>query len=177
MRSPFGMLAASIVIHLTFAVAVLQQRPQDPLRATATVVPLSLYTPLSSSKPRGTGKIGARPERTNVAARGSRGKSAAAVDAANASGAPPAPAGYLSALYRNNEPPEYPVESRRRGEQGLVLLLIRPGASAVQVQLARSSGFHLLDEAALRSAQRWRYPPLPGPAGLILPVRFILDDV
>lgn len=50
--------------------------------------------------------------------------------------------------------PNYPPESRRRGEQGVVGLHItaRADGSIVFVQLAKSSGFARLDEAALSAA-------------------------
>jgi protein TonB len=58
--------------------------------------------------------------------------------------------------------PEYPPASRRAGEAGTVTLKVfvkedgRPG----DVQIARSSGFEKLDEAAVKEVQRnWRFVP------------------
>lgn len=58
-------------------------------------------------------------------------------------------------------PPKYPVESRRRREQGRVVLMVTlsPDGSVDTVELARSSGFDRLDKAALDAVRRWRWSP------------------
>lgn len=59
------------------------------------------------------------------------------------------------------KPPRYPVESRRRKEQGTVELLLVLGTDgAVEtISVAKSSGFTRLDEAALSAVRRWRWQP------------------
>ena len=54
-----------------------------------------------------------------------------------------------------NCPPEYPWLSRRNGEQGVVRLVVRVAADGrvLAVEVAQSSGFRALDEAA-RAAMR-----------------------
>ncbi|XAH24037.1 energy transducer TonB [Xylophilus sp. GW821-FHT01B05] len=66
--------------------------------------------------------------------------------------------------------PFYPAESRRRGEQGRVLMRVQvgPGGQAAQVELLQSSGFPLLDAAAIDCVRQWRFLPTaaaPAPAG------------
>lgn len=58
-------------------------------------------------------------------------------------------------------PPKYPLESRRRREQGTVLLNVTLDAAGAvaSVALARSSGFERLDKAALEAVRRWRWSP------------------
>lgn len=57
--------------------------------------------------------------------------------------------------------PKYPLESRRRREQGIVVLAVTldlDGAVA-GVSVSRSSGFERLDRAALDAVRRWRWSP------------------
>jgi protein TonB len=82
---------------------------------------------------------------------------------------------------RNREP-EYPDEAVRRGEQGLVILLIRvsPQGLVAGVDIARSSGFSLLDRAARDAVVTWRFVPAvrdgqPVPSSMPLRVNFQLD--
>jgi protein TonB len=61
--------------------------------------------------------------------------------------------------YQRNPPPPYPAEARRLKQEGRVLLSVsvtaegRVGAAAIK----QSSGFPLLDDAALRGVQNWRF--------------------
>lgn len=63
--------------------------------------------------------------------------------------------------YLNNPKPPYPLLSKRMGEQGRVVVrtLIGTDGQAQEVQLAQSSGFERLDQAALTAARQWRYVP------------------
>ncbi|MDV7211236.1 energy transducer TonB, partial [Azotobacter beijerinckii] len=69
---------------------------------------------------------------------------------------PSASAGYL-----RNPAPEYPAIAQRRGWEGSVLLrvhvLARGTPSEIQVQ--KSSGRDLLDEAAVKAVRRWSFVP------------------
>lgn len=58
-------------------------------------------------------------------------------------------------------PPRYPIESRRRKEQGTVVLSLLLGldGSVTQISLAQSSGFERLDKAALEAVRKWRWSP------------------
>ncbi len=66
-----------------------------------------------------------------------------------------------SAAYLNNPPPTYPAQSRRLGEQGIVKwrVLIGTDGKASEPELAQSSGFARLDEAAKQAVLTWRYVP------------------
>ena len=63
--------------------------------------------------------------------------------------------------YLQNTPPAYPPAARRRNEQGEVLLKVEVSekGAATQVAVARSSGSALLDEAARKAVERWRFIP------------------
>ena len=68
----------------------------------------------------------------------------------------------LEARMIEGKPPRYPVESRRKREQGTVQLrlLIGTDGSVEQVSIAQSSGFDRLDQAALLAARGWRWQPM-----------------
>jgi protein TonB len=87
----------------------------------------------------------------------------------------------FAADYLANPAPDYPPQSRRAGEQGLVTLYlhITPAGRADQVMLHKSSGFPPLDKAASDVVWRWRFVPArrgrENVAGWVLvPIRFIL---
>jgi len=66
------------------------------------------------------------------------------------------PAGYL-----RNPKPAYPREARRRRQQGTVLVQLQVGSDGapMQIELGRSSGFRLLDQAALAAVRGWTFTP------------------
>lgn len=60
-----------------------------------------------------------------------------------------------------NPRPEYPSAARASGVEGTVMLLVtvsRTGG-ALRVTVERSSGSELLDRAAVRAVERWRFTP------------------
>lgn len=61
----------------------------------------------------------------------------------------------------NNPEPPYPYESRRRGEEGRVILKVRVAANgtAASVEVDKSSGYRRLDMTARRTVSRWRFIP------------------
>lgn len=60
-----------------------------------------------------------------------------------------------------NPAPHYPRQARIRGWQGTVLVgvFVTPAGGAGSVRVARSSGFPLLDDAALSALRQWRFTP------------------
>lgn len=69
---------------------------------------------------------------------------------------PPSPLAYL-----HNPAPTYPAVARLKRQEGVVLLTIEVSADgrASRVRVEKSSGFELLDEAALKAVRRWRFKP------------------
>lgn len=89
----------------------------------------------------------------------------------------------FDAAYLDNPAPQYPKQSRRRGEQGKVTLRVRVRADGrpEAVEIAHGSGHTRLDEAALATVQSWRFVPArqgetPIDSSLLVPIVFRLDD-
>lgn len=87
------------------------------------------------------------------------------------------------AAYLANPAPAYPLAARRLGLEGEVLLRaeILPDGRCGELEIARSSGHALLDEAALAAVKRWRFLPArrgeePVAARVEIPIRFRLTD-
>ncbi|HTA19815.1 MAG TPA: energy transducer TonB [Polyangia bacterium] len=85
--------------------------------------------------------------------------------------------------YRVNPAPEYPIASRRRREEGVVLVEVTVEASGAPsaISLATSSGYPLLDAAAVDAVRRWTFDPAraagsPVSSLVKVPVRFSLAD-
>ncbi len=85
--------------------------------------------------------------------------------------------------YAVNPAPEYPATSRRRHEEGLVLLRVQVTSlgRAQRVELARSCGHPALDDAALRAVRDWSFEParigsVAVDCEIEVPVRFALRD-
>jgi TonB family protein len=85
--------------------------------------------------------------------------------------------------YLKNPAPEYPETARRRGYEGIVFLTadIDKNGSPVKVEIEKSSGHAILDEAALKAVKTWKFLPgkvgnLPIESTVRVPVRFYLDE-
>jgi protein TonB len=85
------------------------------------------------------------------------------------------------ARYLSNPRPDYPEVARQQHQEGMVLVSVEVGTDghASDVILARTSGFPLLDAAALQAVRRWRFEPaqvggLPVSSRVDVPVRFSL---
>ena len=63
--------------------------------------------------------------------------------------------------YLQNPKPAYPAMSRRLNEQGRSVIKVLIGIDGVpkQADIAKSSGFDRLDQAALSTVMRWRFVP------------------
>jgi periplasmic protein TonB len=80
--------------------------------------------------------------------------------------APPAPssvvqAGDLGTQMVAGKPPRYPIESRRKREQGTVVLTLTLGVDGAveRIAVSGSSGFARLDDAARDAVKKWRWKP------------------
>ena len=83
----------------------------------------------------------------------------------------------------SDRPPEYPELARRRSEQGRVVLRVEVSMDGrpLEISVARSSGFGILDSAAENAVREWRFVPAteggrPVPATAEVPVQFRLED-
>lgn len=63
--------------------------------------------------------------------------------------------------FAGNRPPNYPALAQQRGWEGTVLLRLTIGAngSVTDVEIARSSGYDLLDAEAVAAVRTWRGTP------------------
>lgn len=81
--------------------------------------------------------------------------------------APPQPASEpvssprYNADYLSNPPPTYPLAAKRRGIEGTVLVRaeISAGGECLRVELKKTSGAGMLDNAALEAVKMWRFVP------------------
>jgi periplasmic protein TonB len=84
--------------------------------------------------------------------------------------------------YDRNPSPDYPRRARQLGFEGTVLLDVKvnENGGVEEVNIAASSGYALLDEAAQRAVNAWVFKPArrgdqPVAAWVQVPVRFALS--
>ena len=82
----------------------------------------------------------------------------------------------------NNEPPEYPEESRAAREQGVVILRVGVTSAGypATVSILKSSGYFRLDQAAKHAVLHWKFHPamtagIPISSEADVPVHFKLQ--
>jgi periplasmic protein TonB len=82
-----------------------------------------------------------------------------------------------------NRPPPYPESARRKRQEGVVFLFMEVTSEGrvSSVKIHKSSGYPVLDEAALSAARRYRFKPatmggIPVDSTTIQPIRFDLKD-
>jgi len=85
-------------------------------------------------------------------------------------------------LYRKNPRPGYPRLARRRGYQGIVILevLVRRDGTPGKVRMFQSSGYRILDKAAIKAVKKWSFSPglengNPVDMWVRIPIRFELE--
>ena len=158
-------------------------RPTSPATRAVSVQPAAAPAPLpvATSDPAPaapTGALQASPTPLPPVA--------APVAASPAPAAPPAPARVVlpssDADYLNNPRPPYPPLSKRLGEQGKVVVRVQIGTdgTALAAEIATSSGYDRLDQAALATVRRWRYVPgkrngVPETMWFNVPIHFVLE--
>ena len=85
--------------------------------------------------------------------------------------------------YGSNPKPKYPGIATSRGWEGTVRLLVRVSADGLseEVSVQRSSGYDVLDEAAIDAVQKWKFIPakrgdMQVSSSVIVPIDFILTN-
>lgn len=80
-------------------------------------------------------------------------------------------------------PIQYPEEARRLGEQGQVVVRasLDAAGAVTTVDIFRSSGSRILNNAALLTVRNWQFSPalnngIPTPSSLLVPITFQFDD-
>ncbi len=82
----------------------------------------------------------------------------------------------------NNEQPQYPKISKKRGDEGRVLLevFVESDGSVARVELVKSSSYGLLDKAAIDAIKKWKFIPAKKfgqyiSSSVLIPVTFKLN--
>ena len=89
--------------------------------------------------------------------------------------------------YRNpefgNKPPEYPRHARRHGLEGRVVISVTVSASGRprKVRIEETSGIEVLDDAARKAIEKWRFSPayrhgIAIDSNVVIPVVFRLEN-
>jgi len=139
-----------------------QPKPKPVVKPKPQPKPIQKAAPKPQPKPQ------SQPQKSQPSAPGSR----------NAFVPPTSTAAYL-----RNPKPSYPPLAQRRGMQGVVLLLVEVSDKGLPtvVKVKKTSGYMLLDKAALKAVRAWRFAPakrggLPVAAAVEVPIRFTLND-
>lgn len=101
--------------------------------------------------------------------------------------APPAPEPVKAAFggigYKNNPAPDYPSTAVRQGWQGTVLLRVKvlQSGAVESIEVVKSSGKKVLDDAAIHTVERWVFAPstrgsTPIDGFATVPIEFKLDS-
>lgn len=87
------------------------------------------------------------------------------------------------ARYRRRFPPVYPRRSLELGQQGMVTLHaeVLPNGFPDELKVAESSGYRLLDMAALAAVKKWEFEPTTVNGSAVIswvrvPVHFVIKD-
>ncbi|NOT11794.1 MAG: energy transducer TonB [Methylococcaceae bacterium] len=85
--------------------------------------------------------------------------------------------------YSSNPKPQYPSIARSRHLEGKVLLKVKVSAEghSVHVSIDKTSGFDMLDNAAIEAVQNWKFAPArrgdtPVACTVTIPISFKLQD-
>lgn len=89
----------------------------------------------------------------------------------------------FNANYGSNPKPKYPGVATSRGWEGTVRLLVKVSAEgdSEEVTVQRSSGYDVLDEAAIEAVEKWKFIPAkrgdtPVSSSVVVPINFVLNN-
>jgi protein TonB len=89
----------------------------------------------------------------------------------------------FNANYGSNPKPKYPGVATSRGWEGTVRLLVKVTAEgdSEEVTVQRSSGYDVLDEAAIEAVEKWKFIPAkrgdtPVSSSVVVPINFVLNN-
>jgi protein TonB len=135
--------------------------PEPPPASVPDAAPPAVATKLSPAPPATPGvmEVVEPPLQRAAPARTEASDPARHLEADPARSEPAVPAVKAPAPLDDNRPPHYPAAARRRGQAGLVVILVRVRAdgSVESATVAASSGYALLDRAAREAVEDWRF--------------------
>jgi protein TonB len=89
----------------------------------------------------------------------------------------------FNANYGSNPKPKYPGVAMSRGWEGTVRLLVKVSVEgdSEEVTVQRSSGYDVLDEAAIEAVEKWKFIPAkrgdtPVSSSVVVPINFVLNN-
>lgn len=89
----------------------------------------------------------------------------------------------FNANYGSNPKPKYPGIAVSRGWEGTVRLLVKVSAEgdSEEVTVQHSSGYEVLDEAAIEAVERWKFIPAKRgdtavSSSVVVPINFVLSN-
>lgn len=105
-------------------------------------------------------------------------------ESSSAGTSPEVPLAEASPAYAENPKPSYPRLAKQRGWEGKVALKVRvsPEGDVLDIEIEQSSGYSILDWAALKAVKRWHFRPArrgetPVMGEVIVPVEFRLQKI
>ncbi|MCP1470571.1 protein TonB [Sphingobium sp. OAS761] len=132
--------------------------PPPPVAAEVVAPPPVVRTPVPISQP-----VQTVPDPVPVPVSAPPSVAPSSMSAGAAPPAPPASVqgGDLATQMISGKPPRYPLDSRRKKEQGTVILALTLGLDGTveSIDISRSSGFARLDNAARDAVRNWRWKP------------------
>lgn len=162
----------------TPAPPVLEEIPHIPDSVVAPQPVTTQTQPLNDAKVVGTNPVEVPPTIPQKNVRGDGSSIAPGTDPVTTN---PQPGLLAKANYLKNPEPPYPAQARRRGQEGLVILEVRVTrlGRASEISMKQSSGFPLLDDAAIKAVREWEFDPakvgvMPVESRIEVPVRFRL---
>jgi TonB family protein len=75
--------------------------------------------------------------------------------------------------------PEYPLEARRHHMEGrgIFAMHIRPNGTVASVEIVKSTGYAVLDGAAISALRQWRFHPKPFKRVVTTPMSFTIGGL
>jgi len=78
----------------------------------------------------------------------------------------------------SNRPPSYPMKARVMGWEGMVVLLadVDSNGRVTNVEVLASSGYDVLDSAAVKAVEKWRFKSIRSVLQIRVPIKFVLTS-
>lgn len=166
------------------AILTVPPPPERPPAAPVIPAPALPSSPASAPAPSPPAAVEARSEAAPAPPRESgRAAAAAKPEGREERSSPDATPPSFSAAHLHNPKPHYPLNAKRRGEEGTVTLRVFVSRDGLpeRISVQTSSGHASLDRAALEQVRSWRFVPArqgtqPVDAWVLVPIVFKLTS-